>query len=49
MLRIVPLTATIMLRAVVLHGIGGVLFVRLYWKRGRLLAMSAHLSAVINL
>lgn len=46
---LVPLTLPIVLRAIVLNGIGGVLFGWLYWRRGLLLAMLAHWSADIVL
>lgn len=46
---LVPLTALVVLRAMILNGIGGVLFGWLYWKRGLLMAMVAHLSADIVL
>lgn len=46
---LVPMTATIVLRALVLNGIGGVLFGWLYWRYGLLLAMVSHLSADIVL
>lgn len=46
---LVPLTGAVVLRALMLNGIGGVLFGWLYWKQGLLMAMVAHLSADIVL
>jgi membrane protease YdiL (CAAX protease family) len=43
------LTTGLVLRAIVLNGIGGVVFGWLYWKRGLLSAMIAHFSADIML
>ncbi|QQR84022.1 CPBP family intramembrane metalloprotease [Candidatus Peregrinibacteria bacterium] len=42
-----PLTAIIIARAVVLNGIGGIVFGWLYWKDSLLAAMVAHFSADI--
>ena len=39
---IVPLTATVVLRAVLLNGIGGILFGWLYWRKSLEAAMLAH-------
>ena len=47
--QIVPLTGIIILRAVVLNGVGGIIFGWLYWKRGLESAMIAHFSADIVL
>ena len=44
-----PLTPLVIARALLLNGIGGVLFGWLYWKRGLLAAMLAHFSADIVL
>jgi len=46
---LVPLTGLVVVRAVVLNGIGGVVFGYLYWKRGLEAAMLAHFSADIVL
>jgi len=46
---LVPLTGLVVLRAVMLNGIGGVIFGHLYWKRGLEAAMLAHFSADIVL
>lgn len=46
---LVSLTAMVILRAIVLNGIGGVVFGYLYWKRGLEAAMLAHFSADIVL
>ncbi|MGA9532353.1 MAG: CPBP family intramembrane glutamic endopeptidase [Anaerolineales bacterium] len=46
---LVPLTAAVVLRAVVLNGIPGVAFGWLYWRDGLLAAMIAHFSADIVL
>ena len=43
------ITFIVVLRAIVLNGIGGVIFGWLYWKRGLLSAMIAHFSADIVL
>lgn len=40
----VPLTKIVVLRAVVLNGVGGVVFGYLYWKQGLESAMAAHFS-----
>lgn len=42
---LIPLTPLVILRAVVLNGLGGVAFGWLYWKRGLEAAMVAHFSA----
>jgi hypothetical protein len=47
--QIVPLTGIIILRAIVLNGVGGIIFGWLYWKRGLESAMIAHFSADIVL
>jgi membrane protease YdiL (CAAX protease family) len=47
--QIVPLTGIIILRAVVLNGVGGIIFGWLYWKKGLESAMIAHFSADIVL
>jgi membrane protease YdiL (CAAX protease family) len=44
-----PLTGSVIVRALVLNGLGGVVFGWLYWRRGLLLAMTAHFSADIVL
>lgn len=46
---LVELTPLIILRAIILNGIGGVIFGWLYWKKGLLSAMIAHFSADIVL
>ncbi|MFQ5342456.1 MAG: CPBP family intramembrane glutamic endopeptidase [Anaerolineae bacterium] len=46
---ILPLTALVVTRAVVLNGLAGVVFGWLYWRRGLLAAMVAHFSADIVL
>lgn len=46
---LVPLTPVVIARAVVLNGIGGIVFGWLYWKRGLESAMIAHFSADIVL
>ncbi len=46
---ILPLTALVITRAVVLNGLAGVVFGWLYWRRGLLAAMVAHFSADIVL
>jgi len=46
---LVSLTGVVILRAIVLNGIGGVVFGYLYWKRGLEAAMLAHFSADIVL
>ena len=42
---ILPLTPLVVARALLLNGIGGIVFGWLYWKRGLLAAMVAHFSA----
>ena len=46
---IVPLTALVITRAIVLNGLAGVAFGYLYWKRGLESAMIAHFSTDIVL
>ena len=46
---IIPLTPLVITRAILLNGIGGVIFGWLYWKRGLEAAMIAHFSADIVL
>ena len=46
---IIPLTPLVITRAILLNGIGGVVFGWLYWKRGLEAAMIAHFSADIVL
>lgn len=46
---IMPLTALVVIRALVLNGLAGVVFGWLYWRRGLLGAMVAHFSADIVL
>lgn len=46
---IIPLTPLVITRAILLNGIGGVIFGWLYWKRGLEAAMVAHFSADIVL
>jgi hypothetical protein len=46
---ILPLTPLVITRALLLNGIGGIVFGWLYWKRGLLAAMLAHFSADIVL
>ncbi len=46
---LIPLTPLVILRAIVLNGIGGIAFGYLYWKRGLESAMIAHFSADIVL
>jgi len=46
---LVPLTPLIVTRAIILNGLGGVIFGYLYWKRGLESAMVAHFSADIVL
>ena len=43
--NILPLTPLVITRAIVLNGVGGVIFGWLYWKRGLESAMVAHFSA----
>jgi membrane protease YdiL (CAAX protease family) len=44
---LIEITPLVVLRALVLNGIGGVVFGRLYWKKGLEAAMIAHFSADI--
>jgi len=46
---LIPLTPLVITRAILLNGIGGVIFGWLYWKRGLESAMVAHFSADIVL
>ena len=46
---VLPLTPLVITRALLLNGIGGIVFGWLYWKRGLLAAMLAHFSADIVL
>jgi membrane protease YdiL (CAAX protease family) len=46
---LLPLTPLVIARALLLNGIGGIIFGWLYWKRGLLAAMVAHFSADIVL
>lgn len=46
---IVPITPMVVLRAIVLNGIGGIVFGWLYWKKGLEFAIIAHFSADIVL
>lgn len=46
---IIPLTPLVITRAIVLNGLGGVIFGYLYWKRGLESAMIAHFSTDIVL
>ena len=46
---VLSLTPLLIARALVLNGIGGIVFGWLYWKRGLLAAMLAHFSADIVL
>jgi hypothetical protein len=46
---VLPLTPLVITRALVLNGIGGIVFGWLYWKRGLLAAMLAHFSADVVL
>ncbi|HKY55713.1 MAG TPA: CPBP family intramembrane glutamic endopeptidase, partial [Anaerolineales bacterium] len=46
---IIPLTPLVVTRAILLNGIGGVIFGWLYWKRGLESAMIAHFSTDIVL
>ena len=46
---IIPLTPLVITRAILLNGIGGIIFGWLYWKRGLEAAMVAHFSADIVL
>ncbi|MDR0374824.1 MAG: CPBP family intramembrane metalloprotease [Treponema sp.] len=45
--QITALTGAVVIRAIVLNGVGGIIFGRLYWKRGLESAMTAHFSADI--
>ena len=47
--QIVPLTGLVIIRAILLNGIGGVIFGWLYWKRGLESAIIAHFSTDIVL
>ena len=47
--QILPLTGFVITRAIVLNGIGGIIFGWLYWKKGLESAMIAHFSADIVL
>jgi membrane protease YdiL (CAAX protease family) len=47
--NILPLTPLVITRAIILNGVGGVIFGWLYWKRGLESAMIAHFSADIVL
>jgi membrane protease YdiL (CAAX protease family) len=47
--QITALTGTVVIRAIVLNGIGGIIFGWLYWKKGLESAMIAHFSADIVL
>jgi membrane protease YdiL (CAAX protease family) len=47
--QIVDLTGIVIIRAIVLNGIGGIIFGWLYWKKGLESAMIAHFSASIVL
>jgi membrane protease YdiL (CAAX protease family) len=47
--NILPLTPLVITRAILLNGVGGVIFGWLYWKRGLESAMIAHFSADIVL
>jgi membrane protease YdiL (CAAX protease family) len=42
---LVPLTALVVARAIVLNGLAGLVFGWLYWRRGILVAMTSHLCA----
>lgn len=46
---LLPLTPLVIARALLLNGLGGLLFGWLYWKRGLLAAMLAHFSADVVL
>ena len=46
---VVPITPMVVLRAIVLNGIGGIVFGWLYWKKGLEFAIIAHFSADIVL
>jgi len=47
--QITPLTTAVVIRAIVLNGVGGIIFGWLYWKKGLESAMIAHFSADIVL
>jgi len=47
--QITKLTGIVIVRAVVLNGIGGIIFGRLYWKKGLESAIIAHFSTDIVL
>ncbi|GHU71643.1 abortive infection protein [Spirochaetia bacterium] len=47
--QITPLTGLVIIRAIMLNGIGGIIFGWLYWKKGLESAMIAHFSADIVL
>jgi len=47
--NIIPLTPLVIMRAILLNGVGGVIFGWLYWKRGLESAMIAHFSTDIVL
>jgi hypothetical protein len=47
--QITPLTGLVVIRAIILNGIGGIIFGWLYWKKGLESAMIAHFSADIVL
>jgi len=47
--NLIPLTPLVITRAIILNGVGGVVFGWLYWKRGLESAMVAHFSADIIL
>jgi membrane protease YdiL (CAAX protease family) len=47
--QITPLTGIVVVRAIVLNGVGGIIFGWLYWKKGLESAMIAHFSADIVL
>lgn len=44
-----PLTPLVVVRALLLNGLGGLVFGWLYWRRGLLAAMLAHFSADVVL
>ena len=46
---VLPLTPLVVARALLLNGLGGLLFGWLYWRRGLLAAMLAHFSADVVL
>jgi hypothetical protein len=47
--KITPLTGMVVIRAIVLNGVGGIIFGWLYWKKGLESAMMSHFSADIVL